>query len=86
MSTIQHNLNTRWQKLLAKNDELKANNQSDAYYPLQSQFKEMLKGFIYDHDLSLLSSKQLLKLCGWVNSHQPIALHRFLSYCERFAE
>ena len=86
MATIQQNIKNGWEALEIKHTHLKANNQGDEYYPIQEEFKNMLKGFIYDHDLSLLTSKQLLKLCGWVNSHQPIAPHKFLSYCERFSE
>ena len=86
MTTIQQNINKGWEALEDKHTHLKANNQGDEYYPIQEEFKKMLTAFIYDHDLSLLTSKQLLKLGGWVNSHRPMEPHRFLSYCEKFAD
>lgn len=86
MATVQQNIKNDYNLLLVKEAILKVNKDNNAYYALQEEFNKMLKGLIYNHDLSLLNSKQLLKLCGWVNTHRPMALHAFLYYAEKFAE
>ena len=61
-----------------------SNNGDDKYYSLQEVFKGQLLEFIRT-DFSNLKTNQLLQLCGWVQTHRPIALHTFLIYCERLA-
>lgn len=86
MATVQQNIKNDYKALVTKEADLKANSGNDAYYKLQEEFNKMLKGLIYNYDLSLLTSKQLLKICGWVNTPRPMALHTFLYYAEKFAD
>lgn len=57
----------------------------DAYYKKLDNVKIVLANMIRNIDLSILKPKQILKICGWVQSYRPMALHSFLIYCERYS-
>lgn len=56
--------------------------EGEDFYRTQPVFNKMLCDYIRNSDFSQLKTKQVLQLCGWVQSHRPMALHSFLIYCQ----
>jgi hypothetical protein len=85
MTTQQQSVKAAFKEILKMESKMLANNGTDKYYELQNELKALLQTFMRS-DFSVLSTKQLLKLCSLVGSHRPCALHTFLIYCSNLIE
>jgi hypothetical protein len=86
MSTTTHQpVKAAFREILTMERKMIKQSGNDAYYTLQKELNTLLLEFMR-LDFSVLSTKQLLKLCSLVSSHRPCALHTFLIYCSNLSE
>jgi hypothetical protein len=84
-TTTQQDVKSVFKAILIAERRMISLRNSDEYYTLQKELNGLLSKFIR-LDFSVLSTKQLLKLCALVNSHRPCALHTFLIHCSNLIE
>lgn len=68
--------------ILEEERKMKTQEGTDNYWTTQEALKSELGLFIrLSHNLSALSTNELLQVCRMVGSYRPIALHSFFIYC-----
>lgn len=84
-TTTQQSVKSAFRAILAMERKMIKQSGNDTYYALQKELNALLLEFMRS-DFSVLSTKQLLKLCSLVGSHRPCPLHTFLIYLSNLSD